>query len=167
MKRESLLLLLLPVLLTIFNASPLHGKGKKREEVSTFASQVRKKKEEAGVYVVLRWTRGGMKIYVMEEEEDARFIAEESRERGERVFMARGEPKRVFLSCAMGYFLMESHPRVNTELLIKDIRQECGGDCRPLNCGVEDRESALKLLEEGGAGQIVRELRETYRRIGE
>lgn len=119
-------------------------------------------KEHEKGHVVLRWTADGLKVYELEDTEDAKFVAEEAKFRGEKFLLLKGIPERIYLSCAMGYFLLENHPRINVKLLMQDIRKLCNG-CKPVNCGIT-REEAINLLERGGARDIANELKESYRR---
>lgn len=116
-------------------------------------------------YVVLRWSKQGLKIYELAERDDAMFVVEESKLRGEKALLFRGNVERVYLSCAMGYFLQESHPRIDVKLLMSDIRKKCN-KCKPVNCEI-GREEALDFLERGGAKDIAQDMKDAYRRIGQ
>lgn len=142
MKRVSLFLLPVIFLLSIFDA-------KGGEGVGTW-------------HLVLRWTREGLKTYELKDPEDAKFVAEEARFRGEKVMVLKGELKDLYLSCAMGFFISENHPRINLNLLLRDIKQRCRR-CKPINCEIV-REEALNFLERAGARDIASDLKESYRR---
>lgn len=122
----------------------------------------KKTKPQEEWHVVLLWTREGLKVYELKDPEDAKFVAEEAKFRGEKTLLLKGDPRRIYLSCAMGYFLQENHPRIDLNLLMQDIRKLCDR-CKPINCEIR-REEAIGFLEKGGAREIANDLRESYRR---
>lgn len=127
---------------------------------ATFSLSISKEREE---YVVLRWSKEGLKVYELRERDDAKFVVEEAKLRGEKALFLKGNVEKIYLSCAIGFFLQENHPRLNIGLLTSDIRKKCE-KCKPMNCELS-REDALKFLEKGGAGDVANEMKEFYRRV--
>lgn len=122
-----------------------------------------KKVKQPQFFVVMVWHGEDLKVYELSDPEDARFIAEEHKNRGNKVVTFKGLPKRIYLGCALGYFLLENHPKIRLDLLSKDIKKACG-NCTPLNCDL-NRSQALEFLEKGGAREVKVELEKAYKVI--